>query len=113
MPIWDSIVLSRLNLSPSAAGSNEKRLESNIKKYQEIVNWYQAFLRTPEAQEFISAFDSAFPEFAAITAVKKVDFLLWGGSGQINIDSVETVENEYLLYSHYGVKKSCNGAEII
>ena len=113
MPIWDSIVLSRLNLSPSAAGSNEKRLDSNIKKYQEIVDWYQDFLKTSKAQEFLSAFDSAFPEFAAITAVKKIDFWLWGGSGQINTDSVNTVENEYLLYSHYGVKKSYSGAEII
>lgn len=113
MPIWDSIVLSRLNLSPSAAGSKEKRLESNINKYQGIVNWYQSFLKTSKAQEFLSAFDSAFPEFAAITAVKKIDFWLWGGNGQMNVDSVNTVENEYLLYSHYGVKKSYSGAEII
>lgn len=108
MPIWDSIVLSKLNLKPSTSENRDRRLDNAVKIYQDIVRWYQEFLQTPEARDFITAFDAAFPEFVSITAVKKVDFLLWG-SGMKAGSHVE--ENKYLLYSHFGIKENDNGPE--
>lgn len=113
MPIWDSIVLPKLGLKPSAAERDDRRLDSTVKIYQDMVSWYQKFLQTPQAQNFIDAWDIAFPELASITAVKKVDFILWGSGSEPIAVSSYTEENKYLLYAHYGVKESYNGSEII
>lgn len=78
MPIWDSIVLSRLGLKPSTSDDNEKRLSRSESVYQSIVDWYQGFLPTREAQEAITAFDTAFPDYVHFSPTKKIDFLLWG-----------------------------------
>lgn len=78
MPIWDSIVLSRLGLKPSTSDDKEKRLAHSEKLYENIVRWYREFLPTPEAQAAVAAFDKAFPNYADFTATKKIDFLLWG-----------------------------------
>ena len=78
MPIWDSIVLSRLGLKPSTSDDNEKRLARSECVYESIVRWYREFLATPKAQEALAAFDAAFPEYIWFTATKKIDFLLWG-----------------------------------
>lgn len=83
MPIWDSIVLSRLGLKSSTSDDKEKRLASSKKLYESIVRWYHEYLPTAEAKEAISAFDAAFPKYIGFTATKKIDFLLWG-SGTIN-----------------------------
>lgn len=78
MPIWDSIVLSRLGLKPSTSDDKEKRLTHSEKLYESIVCWYRDFLPTLEAQTAIAAFDEVFPDYAGFTATKKIDFLLWG-----------------------------------
>ncbi|MBR0159931.1 MAG: helix-turn-helix transcriptional regulator, partial [Oscillospiraceae bacterium] len=83
MPIWDSIVLSRLGLKSSTSDDKEKRLASSEKLYESIVQWYHEYIPTAEAKEAISAFDAAFPKYIGFTATKKIDFLLWG-SGTIN-----------------------------
>ena len=83
MPIWDSIVLSRLGLKSSTSDDKEKRLASSEKLYESIVRWYHEYIPTAEAKEAISAFDAAFPKYIGFTATKKIDFLLWG-SGTIN-----------------------------
>lgn len=78
MPIWDSIVLSRLGLKPSTSDENEKRLARSESVYESIVNWYREFLPTPKAQEAVAAFDAVFPDHVSFTTTKKIDFLLWG-----------------------------------
>lgn len=78
VPIWDSIVLSRLELKPSQATDKDRRLADTETMYQDIANWYQEFLGSGKAQDMIAAFDKTFPGFATISAVKKLDFLLWG-----------------------------------
>ena len=83
MPIWDSIVLSRLGFKHSTSDDNEKRLSRSERIYDGIVDWYREFLPTTKAQNAVAAFDAAFPEYISFTATKKIDFLLWG-SGTIN-----------------------------
>lgn len=75
MPIWDSLVLKQLGISP-AYGSKEKKLAKAIEKYKEIVAWYSKLHLRDTWDEYVSAFDQAFPEYISISSIKKIDFLL-------------------------------------
>ena len=78
MPIWDSIVLGKLHMKPRAYKDKEQRLQEAVEIYHSIELWYQELLHSPNAPEILDAFDEAFPEYSRFSAVKKVDFLLWG-----------------------------------
>ncbi|MBR3058946.1 MAG: hypothetical protein IKG93_13410 [Clostridiales bacterium] len=78
MPIWDSIVLSKLQMKAPIGKDKELRLEKTIKLYADIVGWYSTFMKTDNAKKWIAEFDKTFPEFVGITEVKKIDFMLWG-----------------------------------
>ncbi len=87
MPIWDSIVLSKLGIvKPAQYWDKEKRLQKSVGIYNGIVSWYEQFDQTPEAQQFIEAFDRAFPEFSFFSRTKKIDFMIWG-SGEADLFS--------------------------
>lgn len=86
MPIWDSIVLSKLGIKPSQGPDKENRLKKTVGIYDSIVAWYKTFNLSPEAQRFVEAFDHAFPEFNGFSKMKKLDFLIWG-SGDADIFS--------------------------
>lgn len=76
-PIWDSRVLSFLNLKPK--GKNVIELQdSMIEIYAQIEEWYRVYLATDEARENISLFDRLFPQYSWISDVKKIDYLIWG-----------------------------------
>ena len=77
-PIWDSIVLSKLRIKPSRNPDKQKRLQDTVEIYDLIVGWYERFLQSDEAKEFIQKFDSAFPDYVGFSEVKKIDFLIWG-----------------------------------
>ena len=78
MPIWDSIVLGKLHMKPRAYKDKERRLQEAVEIYHSIELWYQELLQSTNAPEILDAFDEAFPEYSRFSAVKKVDFLLWG-----------------------------------
>lgn len=78
MPIWDSIVLSKLGIKPCQSLNKETRLLKTVGIYDSIVAWYETFNLSPEAQRFVEAFDRAFPEFKGFSKMKKIDFLIWG-----------------------------------
>ena len=78
MPIWDSIVLSKLGIKPSQSQDKKTRLLKTVGIYDSIVAWYEAFYQGPDAQRFVEAFDRAFPEFNGFSKMKKIDFLIWG-----------------------------------
>jgi len=78
MPIWDSIVLSKLHIKPSQNPDQQERLKETIAIYGSICSWYNRFQLTDENRDFISAFDAAFPDFTHFSRVKKIDFLIWG-----------------------------------
>lgn len=75
-PIWDSIVLDRLQLR--LRGTNcETKFQNALPLYKHILQWYQEFLPTQTAKSYIAAFDDAFPQYKHFTPTKKIDFLLW------------------------------------
>ncbi len=78
MPIWDSIVLSKLGKKPKQNLEKEERLRQSVQIYKAIISWYEDFKREPEAKRFTEAFDCAFPEYKGFSAIKKIDFLIWG-----------------------------------
>lgn len=53
------------------------RLENAIEVYGQIVSWYETYLATDDAKKNIRLFDELLPDYAWLTPVKKVDFLLW------------------------------------
>lgn len=83
MPIWDSIVISKLGIKTVAYSDKEKRLKEAVHIYHQIDYWYQGFLQSNGSQAFIEAFDKEFPKYKNFSDVKKVDFLIWG-SGDDN-----------------------------
>lgn len=83
MPIWDRIVLSKLQIKPGTYQNKEKRITETVELYQEIEYWYRGFLQSEGGREYLDTFDDAFPEYKSFSSVKKIDFLLWG-SGEVN-----------------------------
>lgn len=75
-PIWDSLVLARLGLRLKGTTAQAK-LENAVEVYGEIVSWYETYLATDDAEKNIRLFDELLPDYAWLTPVKKVDFLLW------------------------------------
>lgn len=75
-PIWDSLVLARLGLRLKGTTAQAK-LENAVEVYGKIVSWYETYLATEDAEKNIRLFDELLPDYAWLTPVKKVDFLLW------------------------------------
>ena len=76
MPIWDQYVLKNLNLKmPICKG--ERKIQSAIHLYQQIVQWYNQALSTNEIARKTIEFDEVFPEYRWFSKTKKLDFLLW------------------------------------
>lgn len=75
-PIWDSLVLARLGLRLKGTTAQAK-LENAVEVYGKIVSWYETYLATEDAEKNIRLFNELLPDYAWLTPVKKVDFLLW------------------------------------
>lgn len=75
-PIWDSLVFARLGLMLKGTTAQAK-LENAVEVYGRIVSWYETYLATDDAEKNIRLFDELLPDYAWLTPVKKVDFLLW------------------------------------
>ena len=76
MPIWDSLVLERLGLKLGGT-KPETRLANAVDVYAQIVGWYEGYLSTEDAEKNLLLFDETLPDYAWLTPVKKIDFLLW------------------------------------
>ena len=70
-PIWDSHVSRFLDIR------QPEDIAEAIKNYTDLENLYKSFLNTPDADNWIAAFDSAFPEYKWISKTKKIDFIIW------------------------------------
>ena len=75
-PIWDRYVVQNLNLKLEGATKQEK-LENAIALYADIEVFYADFLKTDKASECIRVFDRVLPNYKWISAVKKIDCILW------------------------------------
>lgn len=76
-PIWDQYVLKNLGLELKGKTPQE-RVKHAVELYGRIECWYAEYLLTEEAKENLTAFDRILPSYAWISAVKKIDCLLWG-----------------------------------
>jgi hypothetical protein len=75
LPIWDSIVLKNLG-KKAPAYYRKNRLQETLELYDDIVKWYESYLKTEEANNIIQFFDETYPN-TGLTNVKKIDFVLW------------------------------------
>lgn len=75
-PIWDSKVLSVLKLEMDK-DPKKSRLQKTVELYEKICEWYQCFIKSNIAAEWIKVFDREFPEFMSFSSTKKIDFILW------------------------------------
>ena len=75
-PIWDSLVLARLDLRLRGT-TTQAKLENAVEVYGKIVSWYETYLATDDTEKNIRLFDELLPGYAWLTPVKKIDFLLW------------------------------------
>lgn len=90
MPIWDSKVLDRIRIKSSNKRGQQK-LEETIELYDVIVQWYSD-LKANKASynEYITSFDSRFPDYSSISDTKKIDFILWA-MGEEEEDTIPSV----------------------
>lgn len=77
MPIWDVYVLNHIGLELSGK-TKEEQLKNRVELYNEIILWYDNFLKTGEAHQTISLFDSIMPNYKWLTPIKKIDYIIWG-----------------------------------
>ncbi|MFA7253507.1 MAG: hypothetical protein WC107_03050 [Patescibacteria group bacterium] len=76
-PVWDSVVLKRLNLkSPVYSSNRDIRLNKMNQIYEDIINWYSIFLTTEEAEKMLITFDAKMGS-VNISDIKKIDLILW------------------------------------
>ncbi|WP_300915735.1 hypothetical protein [Bacteroides acidifaciens] len=74
-PVWDKYVLA--NLGKKLIGTkNEVRLKNAVALYQDIEEWYSAFLSTEQAKQWISLFDEKLTDFVWLSPTKKIDLIL-------------------------------------
>ena len=101
MPIWNSKVLDRIGIKSSNKRGQQK-LEETIELYDVIVQWYSD-LKANKASynEYITSFDSRFPDYSSISDIKKIDFILWamGEEEEDTIPSVYIQNMEALSYA--------------
>ncbi len=75
-PIIDQYVLKNLGLVITGSGKAE-RLENTVQTFYALCDWYDEYLETKEARDNIAWFDKILPDYAWISDVKKIDYLLW------------------------------------
>ena len=72
-PIYDSVVVSYLHQQRNAHMSYTDAISNWIK----LKDWYETFLQTEEADEWVAWFDNNFPSYTWISKVKKIDFIIY------------------------------------
>lgn len=75
-PIWDSHVLKQLSISVPT-GSATSRVQQCIKIYEQLENEYNRFIKTEKAKNIVHKFDKLQSGYTNISAVKKIDYLVW------------------------------------
>jgi hypothetical protein len=81
-PIWDANVLKMLKMKAPISGTPETRMSLAVVIYDRICRWYEEFMKMETAAQMIERFDRELPEMTEISAVKKIDFILWAGGAQ-------------------------------
>lgn len=80
MPIWDKYVRINLDLPEIPPATSKGRERAAVAAYAELVEKANALLAREDVKREIGIFDESFPSYASFTAMKKLDFLLWGAN---------------------------------
>jgi hypothetical protein len=75
MPIWDSYVLGNIGLKRPPY-VRKGQLEKSVGLYNELIDWYRDYLKSPNGKDMLALFDKTYPK-TGISKTKKVDFVLW------------------------------------
>ncbi|MDD6194194.1 MAG: hypothetical protein PUB19_04755 [Lachnospiraceae bacterium] len=75
-PIWDRYVVQNLDMHLTGA-TQEEKLKNAIALYDDMEKWYADFVETGKGKECISEFDRVLPDYKGISAIKKIDCILW------------------------------------
>ena len=76
MPIWDRYVVQNLCLEMRGK-TKEDQLKCAVDLYDQIVSWYESFLKTENGRECLTEFNRILPGYVWMSDVKKIDFYLW------------------------------------
>jgi hypothetical protein len=74
-PNWDRLALTNTGLRAPAYPDPDK-LEKAVVVYRGICDWYATRLASPGGQRILELFDQEVPEHQAISALKKLEFVL-------------------------------------
>jgi hypothetical protein len=79
LPIWDSIVMKRLNLKTTFYSKDiEIKKENIVAQYQKLSTFFNDFILTKEGKELINLFDEKIViQDYDLTPLKKIDFIIW------------------------------------
>lgn len=92
-PIYDSKVLNYLKKDEKvdlwdiyqkkhdSSGKEISKIDKIKHNWEELNNWYNAFMKTKTAVDWIKWFDSNFPKYVSISDIKKIDFIIFTFSG--------------------------------
>lgn len=87
MPIWDSIVLSKLGFAKEVQPykmnslSEQARLDKCEEVYNRLIYWYKG----EDAEKYKEQFDMDYPEYKEkLGRTKKIDFMLWGTEDRLD-----------------------------
>lgn len=81
MPIWDSLVRDRLQLqSPPILSDMNSRIDAATEAYNLLIHKTQSLLSDAKIALEIKKIDSLLPEYSHMTAMRKLDFMLWGSN---------------------------------
>lgn len=86
-PNWDRFVLMNTGLRAPSYLDPEK-IERAARVYGQIRDWYSACLQSPGGQRILELFDEWVPEHPDISALKKLEFVLWHMRAEHNIRAV-------------------------
>ena len=76
MPIWDRYVVQNLCLDMKGR-TKEDQLKCAVDLYEQMIRWYDGFLKSENGRDCIAEFDRSLPRYVWMSDVKKIDFYLW------------------------------------
>ena len=81
MPIWDRLVREKLQLkSPPILSDMNARIDAASDVYNQLVQKTQSLLLDAKIALEIKKIDALLPEYSHMTAMRKLDFMLWGST---------------------------------
>ena len=75
-PVWDNHVIQNTGQKAPAYSSPHKMQKAKV-IFQKIREWYWERIESPEGRLMIDVFDELVDQHHKVTAIKKIDFVLW------------------------------------